>query len=280
MSPTATRRYKARTVFVSDVHLGYRGCQSAYFLDFLRHVETEQLVLVGDVVDLWSLERTIYWPAEHHEALREIARLARSGTRVIYVPGNHDEACREFCGSVIAGIEVRREFVHEAADGRRYLVLHGDEFDGAVQFDPALKRFGGWLYGGLLQLGRGVQWLRRRLGYGHWSLVSWLKLKVRDAREYIDRFERAAAQEAKRRGLHGVICGHIHRPGIRELDGIVYCNDGDWVEHCTALVEDGSGRFGVLCWADRMDAVRPAPAPRAALDPRGLSVAAARERQG
>lgn len=238
-----------RTVFISDVHLGFRGCQAEYLLEFLKQLETDQLVLVGDIVDLWSLRRTMYWPLSHQEVLREILRHARTGTRVVYVPGNHDEGFRELCGGEVAGIDIRRDFIHEAADGKRYLVLHGDDFDGAVQFSGLLKHVGERMYDVILWLGRIVQAARRRLGFGYWSLASWIKHQVPDARRYIDRFEHAAAHAALRHGLDGVICGHIHRPGIRDVDGVRYCNDGDWVEHCSALVEDRNGRLSILNWA-------------------------------
>jgi len=259
--------FRARTVFVSDVHLGFRGCQSTLLLDFLRHLDTERLVLVGDIVDLWSLKRSHFWPEEHQQIVRRILELARSGVEVVYVPGNHDDALREFCGQTVCGIEVRRDFVHVAADGRRYLVLHGDDFDGAVQFSGALRRFGEFMYDIMLRLGRGVHAVRSRLGLGHWSLATWVKQQVPDAREYIARFEHAAAHEAQRRGLDGVICGHIHRPGIRQVGGVQYCNDGDWVEHCTALVEDRSGRMALVEWTERRSGARELPMPLPALDP-------------
>lgn len=253
MRPTDTpsaSRLTARTVFISDVHLGFRGCQAEYLLDFLSRIEADELVLVGDIIDLWSLKRSLYWPVAHHEVLRAILALARTGTRVIYVPGNHDEGFRELCGAEVAGIDIRRDFIHETADGKRYLVLHGDDFDGAVKFSGLLKNVGEWFYDVMLWLGRGVQAVRRRFGFGYWSLATWVKQKIPDARLYIERFEHAAAYAALKHGLDGVICGHIHRPGIRQVDGVTYCNDGDWVEHCSALVEDRNGRLSIVHWAD------------------------------
>jgi len=270
MSPaTPTPLPRLRTAFVSDVHLGFRGCQAEYLLDFLKHLDAEHLVLVGDIVDLWSLKRSVYWPVSHQEVLRAILKLARSGTKVTYVPGNHDEGFRELCGAEVAGITIRRDFIHVAADGRRYLVLHGDDFDNAVKFSGLLKHFGERIYDVLLWAGRGVQAVRRRFGFGHWSLASWIKYQVPDARLYIERFEHAAAHAAARHGLDGVICGHIHRPGIRMVDGIRYCNDGDWVEHCSALVEDRNGRLSLLRWTERADVLgvaEPAVAPRPAFE--------------
>ena len=249
MTPATRPAPRRRTVFISDVHLGSRGCQAEYLRQFPSQLDTEQRVLVGDIVDLWSLKRSMYWPSAHQEVLWMILRLAREGTGVIYVPGNHDEALCEFCGHQVAGIEIRRDFIHETADGKRYLVLHGDDFDAAVTVSGWLKHVGARMYDVLLWLGRLVQSARRRCGFGYWSLATWIKEQVPDALRCIERFEHAAAHAALRHGLDGVICGHIHRPGIRDVDGVRYCNDGDWVEHCTALVEDRSGRLGLVYFA-------------------------------
>lgn len=235
-----------RTLFLSDIHLGSRACEADRLLELLHAVRADRVVLLGDVVDLWSLKKSVYWPDSHHAVVRAILELARGGTEVVYVPGNHDAALRELCGIEVAGIEVCREFVHRTADGKRLLVAHGDAFDGAVQFSGLLRRFGAYMYDLMMWLGRGVHLGRRLLGLGRWSLATWVKERVPDARRYVDRFERAAAHEALRRGLDGIVCGHIHRPGIREVDGILYCNDGDWVEHCTALVEDRTGRLSLV----------------------------------
>jgi UDP-2,3-diacylglucosamine pyrophosphatase LpxH len=259
-------RLDARTVFLSDVHLGSRGCEAERLLAFLRSLRTQRLVLVGDVVDLWSLKRDVYWPESHQEILRTIVDFARRGTEVIYVPGNHDAAFRELCGVDLAGVQVCHDLVHQCADGRRFLVVHGDAFDGAVQFSGVLRRFGAFMYDVMIGLGRGVHAARRVLGLGRWSLATWVKERVPDARRYVDRFERAAAHEALRRGLDGVICGHIHRPGVRELDGILYCNDGDWVEHCTcrrrtpASPPHGPRRPRNRCSIVRPERVPPGPA--------------------
>ena len=199
--------------------------------------------------------------------------MLREGMRVVYVPGNHDEGFRELCGSEISGIEIRRDFIHVAADGKRYLVLHGDDFDHAVKFSGVLKATGEWLYDVILWAGRMIQGVRHRFGFGYWSLATWIKSRVPDARRYIDRFERAAAYEAGRHGLDGVICGHIHQPGIRDVDGVLYCNDGDWVEHCSALVEDRNGQLGLVTFTGaqtELNAVAPVPQ----VSPAPLGVAA------
>jgi UDP-2,3-diacylglucosamine pyrophosphatase LpxH len=244
-----------RSAFISDVHLGTRECQAGELLAFLRGHEMETLYLVGDVMDLWSMRRRIYWPVAHQEVLRAILDKARGGTRVVYVPGNHDDLARSLCGSLLAGVEVHRDCVHETADGKRLLVVHGDEFDGAVRFSPVLRVTGSALYSLILLAARAVTAVRRGMGLPHWSLASWLKSRVGKACEYVERFERAAATEARARGLDGVVCGHIHRPNMTKIEGVLYLNDGDWVEHCTALVESYSGEMHV--WHRRSGVVIP-----------------------
>ena len=239
-----------RTVFISDVHLGYRGCQSDYLLSFLKNVRTETLVLVGDIVDVWSLKRSVYWPNEHQAILKEIFALAKRGTRVIYIPGNHDEQARVLAGAWVAGIEVHAQWTYETATGRRFWVVHGDEFESAVKFSWLLKLVGERLYDSLMWTGRLIQKTRRRFGLGHWSLAAWIKSRVPDARLFIERFESTAAAAAKRRGFDGVICGHMHVPKVRSIADVLYINDGDWVEHCTALTEDRNGRLALIEWTD------------------------------
>jgi UDP-2,3-diacylglucosamine pyrophosphatase LpxH len=241
---------RLRTVFISDVHLGFRGCQARFLLDFLRRVECDQLYLVGDVIDMWALTRSFYWPQEHNDVIRTILGKAKHGTRVVYVPGNHDRPFRDHDGLVMGNVEIRREAIHETADGRRFLVLHGDEFDSIVRASPALESIGSSAYAFVLGLNRYVNAVRQLFGFPYWSLAAFLKHRVKNAVKYIAGFERALAAEARRQGLQGVICGHIHRAEISQLDGIEYCNDGDWVESCTALVEDFDGRLGLLRWTD------------------------------
>jgi UDP-2,3-diacylglucosamine pyrophosphatase LpxH len=239
-----------RSVFISDLHLGTRDCQALELAEFLRNTEMETLFLVGDIVDLWGMRRGIYWPASHQEVLRLIVEKARRGTRVIYVPGNHDELARVLCGSLLAGVEVHAEYVHTTRTGQRLLVMHGDAYDGAVRFSPLLKATGSALYSALLWLGHYVNLARGLCGLPRWSLAAWLKSRVGDAREYVERYERAAAGEALRRGFDGIVCGHIHRPQLARIDGVLYCNDGDWVDHCTALVEDRNGELSL--WDQRV----------------------------
>ena len=242
---------RLRSVFLSDIHLGTRECQAERLLDFLESVQMDCLYLVGDIVDLWSLRGGLYWPQSHAAVLRMIFAKARSGTRVVFIPGNHDERCREFCGQQLGSVEVLRDCVHETADGRRLLVLHGDEFDAAVKCGPWMSTLGTHLYDLLLRWGYRLNAARRLFGFGHWSLVTWLKSRMGKVQRHVGRFESAAAGEARRRGLDGVVCGHIHRPTVATLEGVLYCNDGDWVEHCTALVESPAGELQLWAWPER-----------------------------
>jgi UDP-2,3-diacylglucosamine pyrophosphatase LpxH len=241
------RRY--RSVFLSDVHLGTRGCRADFLADFLRSVECERLYLVGDIVDGWRLRKTWYWDAQHDAVIRLVLRMARHGTAVTYIPGNHDEMFRDWLGLEVAGVRLAAEAEHVAADGRRFLVMHGDAFDSVVRYAKFLALLGDWAYDLALELNRGFNAVRRRLGYPYWSLSQWLKRQVKGAVKAIDRFEEALALEARRRGFDGVVCGHIHHAEMRDIGGVMYMNDGDWVESCTALVEHHDGRFELVDWA-------------------------------
>lgn len=242
------RRY--RTVFLSDVHLGTRGARCDFLVDFLRRVECERLYLVGDIVDGWRLRKSWYWDADHDEVIRLVLRMARTGTQVTYIPGNHDEMFRGWLGLEVAGVRLAREAAHVTADGRRLLVIHGDEFDSVVRYAKVLAHLGDWAYDWALTLNRWFNFARRRLGYPYWSLSQWLKRQVKEAVKAIDRFETALAGEARRRGFDGVVCGHIHHAEMREVGGVLYVNDGDWVESCTALVEHPDGRLELVDWAE------------------------------
>lgn len=241
------RRYRA--VFLSDIHLGARGCQAELLLDFIRELECDTLYLVGDIIDGWKMKSGLYWPQAHNDVVQKILRLARKGVNVIYVPGNHDDRVRDFCGVHFGGVVVARDAVHEAADGKRYLVTHGDEFDGVVTQAKWLAFVGDWSYRALLRLNTSWNLIRRRMGFGYWSLSAFVKLKVKNALQFIENYEAAVAGEARRRGVDGVICGHIHKAEMRDMDGILYINDGDWVESCTAAVEHFDGRFEIIEWA-------------------------------
>jgi UDP-2,3-diacylglucosamine pyrophosphatase LpxH len=256
MSPNPAKPvFRFRTVFISDVHLGFRGCSAEYLLDFLRSIETETLYLVGDIVDIWSLRKSFFWPQAHNDVIRTILGKAKRGTRVVYIPGNHDAIFREYDGSVFGNVEIRREALHETADGRRFVVLHGDEFDSVIKASPLLEAVGNHAYEFILVLNRAVNFLRRRFGFPYWSIAAYLKHKAKTAVKYIANFEKALADEAKRRGVDGMICGHIHRAEIAEIDGVLYCNDGDWVESCTTLTEDFNGRLSLLRWTETKEVV-------------------------
>jgi UDP-2,3-diacylglucosamine pyrophosphatase LpxH len=240
-----------RSIFISDTHLGTRGCRGDFLADFLRRTSALNLFLVGDIIDGWRLRKSWYWDENHDDVLRQILRQARSGTKVTYIPGNHDEMFRSWLpvGVDISGIRLCLEAEHVTADGKRFLIIHGDEFDSVVRYAKFLALLGDWAYTTALVINRWFNAVRRRLGLPYWSLSAWLKLQVKEAVKAIDRFEEALASEARRRGFDGVVCGHIHHAEIRDVDGIVYMNDGDWVESCTALVEHHDGRMELLDWA-------------------------------
>jgi UDP-2,3-diacylglucosamine pyrophosphatase LpxH len=241
--------HRYRTVFISDIHLGTRGCQAELLLDFIRHLECDTLYLVGDIIDGWKLKSGWFWPQSHNDVVQKILRMARKGAQIIYVPGNHDELARDYCGVHFGGVVVTRDAIHETADGKRYLVLHGDEFDGVTRHARWLAFLGDWSYRSVLALNTVFNKIRRRLGFGYWSLSAYLKVKVKNALQFIESFEAAVAEEARRRGVDGVICGHIHKAEMRDIGGVAYINDGDWVESCTALVEHDDGKLEILEWA-------------------------------
>jgi len=245
------RRYRA--IWISDVHLGTRGCKAEFLLDFLNSVETQTLYLVGDIFDGWRMKKSWYWPSSHSAVVQAILKKARKGTRVVYVPGNHDEILRAYTGVHFCDIEVVEHTVHTTADGRRFLVLHGDRFDGVVKYAKWLALLGDWAYNIMISLNNWLNLARRKLGFGYWSLSAYLKFKVKNAVQFIDDFERTVAAEAKRHAVDGVICGHIHHAEHRDIQGVTYVNDGDWVESCTALVEHTSGRMEILNWAEERE---------------------------
>ncbi|MBR7781250.1 UDP-2,3-diacylglucosamine diphosphatase [Undibacterium sp. LFS511W] len=241
---------KYRTIWISDLHLGTTGCQAARLLEFLKATESETLYLVGDIIDGWQLKRRWYWDQTHNNIIQTVLKKAKKGTNVIFVPGNHDESVRQFIDLNFGGIQIRDELVHTTADGRRLLVLHGDRFDGVIACAKWLAYLGDSLYTMILKFNQIYNIWRARAGLPYWSLSQYLKLKVKNAVSYITRFEDALAEEARRKGLHGVICGHIHKPEIRDINGILYCNDGDWVESLSALVEDAAGELSIVTWHD------------------------------
>ena len=262
-------RHRVRTVWISDLHLGTPGCQAAALLDFLRSVECDTLYLVGDIIDGWQLRRQWYWPQIHNDLVQKLLRKARKGTRVVFVPGNHDEFARKYLGHNFGGVDVVDDAVHVTADGRTLWVTHGDYFDGVIQCAKWLAHVGDWAYELTLRFNRHLNTWRARLGLPYWSLSRYLKLKVKRAVSYVSDFEVAVAREARERGVHGVVCGHIHHAEMRTIDGVLYCNDGDWVESLTALVEHPDGRLEILDWSDRTGrgarTALPVPEPQAAI---------------
>ena len=256
-----------RTVWISDLHLGTPGCQAGALLDFLRSVECETLFLVGDIIDGWQLRRHWYWPQAHNDVVQKLLRKARRGTRVIFVPGNHDEFARRYVQHNFGGIDVVEDWIHHTADGRRLWVTHGDLFDGVIQCARWLAHAGDWAYELTLKINRHLNSWRARLGLPYWSLSRYLKFKVKRAVSYVSDFEVAVAREARRRGVHGVVCGHIHHAELRDIDGILYANDGDWVESLTALVEHADGTLEIIDWSGRSVAGthRRAPLPAEAV---------------
>ena len=264
-NPKSGSRLKIRTAFVSDIHLGTAGCNADLLVDFLKSIEVETLYLVGDIVDGWRLKRGWYWPQRHNDVVRRVLKMAKHGTRVVYIPGNHDEFLRDFCGLHFGGVELAREAIHETADGRRLLVLHGDEFDGVVLYARWLAFLGDHAYELLLKLNLVFNAIRRRLGMPYWSLSAHLKRKVKNAVEFVGRFEEAVAHAAATHGVDGIVCGHIHTAEIRRIGNVTYYNDGDWVESCTALTEHPDGRFELIDWAAHVRQRQAAAVPGKAL---------------
>ncbi len=258
-------RRQYRTVWISDVHLGTRGCNAEMLIDFLDHVDSETMYLVGDMIDGWAMKKRLYWPATHNDIVWRVLKRAKRGTRIVYIPGNHDEMFRQFAGLNFGGVEILRQAIHETADGRRLLVLHGDEFDAITMSHRWLAHLGDAAYEGMMALNRWLNSVRRLFNLPYWSLSKYAKQKVKNAVSFISQFEEVVAHEAAHRGIHGVIAGHIHKAEMRTIQGVEYYNDGDWVEGCTALVEHYDGTMEILHWADEM-AARDAPESEARLE--------------
>ncbi len=246
LEPSNPDSLRVRTVWISDLHLGTPGCQAEPLLDFLRTVQCDTLYLVGDIIDGWQLRRSWYWPQAHNDVVQKVLRKARKGTKVIFVPGNHDEFARKYVAHNFGGVDVVEECIHVTADGRRLWITHGDLFDGVIQCAKWLAYLGDAAYELALKMNRYLNSVRARVGLPYWSLSRYLKLKVKRAVSYVSDFEEAVAREARKRGVDGVVCGHIHHAEIRDISGILYCNDGDWVESLTALVEHPDGRLEIL----------------------------------
>jgi UDP-2,3-diacylglucosamine pyrophosphatase LpxH len=241
-----TQRYRA--IWISDVHLGTRACKADFLLDFLRSTDSEYLYLVGDIVDGWRLRKSWYWTQSHNDVIQKILRKARKGTKVVYIPGNHDEWLRDYTDHHFGGVLLLAEAIHVTADGRTLLVTHGDAFDGVVRYARWLALLGDWAYELTLRINNVFNLARRHLGYPYWSLSAYLKSRVKNAVQFVSDYANAIAAEARAHRVDGIVCGHIHQPEIREMEGVLYCNDGDWVESCSALVEHFDGRLEILHW--------------------------------
>ena len=246
-SPT---RY--RTIWISDLHLGTRNSKAEFLLDFLRKTESDKLYLVGDIIDAWAMKRSWYWIQSHNDVIQKILRKARKGTDIVFITGNHDEFLRQFGKLQFGRITMTPQAIHQTADAKRLLVLHGDQFDNVMKYARWLALLGDHAYEFALTLNRWFNHFRVKMGYPYWSISAYLKHKVKNAVNFISSFEETVAREAKRSNVDGVICGHIHHAEMRAIDGFLYCNTGDWVESCTALVEHMDGRLEILRWIDTM----------------------------
>jgi len=248
MTRDPRRPVKVRTLFLSDIHLGYRRARVRELADFLASIDAERVVLVGDIIDALSLGQRFFWTAEHTNVVRALLAKRRAGARLIFIPGNHDASLAMFAEVLNGQLEVHREWVHRTARGQRLLVIHGDQFDGIVPCAPWLTRLGDALYYATIGLSHGVNNVRRAFGRPYWPMVERIKLGIGPSVRYIERFEEVAASHARKEGYDGVVCGHIHRANLRNIDGTVYSNTGDWVESCSALIETLDGELQLLRW--------------------------------
>lgn len=242
-----------RTLFISDVHLGSKGCQAELLLDFLRYHSAEKVYLVGDIVDGWRLKKNWYWPQKHNDVVQKLLRLARKGAQVFYLPGNHDEFLRDYLGVDFGGVTVVDRVVHETADGRRLLVIHGDQFDIVVRHAKWLATLGDGAYVFAIKMNTHVNKLRRAFGLSYWSLSAWAKMKVKSAVNFVGEFEKALCHEAERTNVDGVVCGHIHHATMHNDYGIEYINTGDWVESCSLVAENHDGTMEIIRWTELKD---------------------------
>ncbi len=252
---THTERRQYRTLFLSDIHLGTKACQAEHLLEFLKYYDADTIFLVGDVIDFWRIKASPYWPQSHNDVIQKLLRKVRKGSRIIYIPGNHDEDLRAYCGQHFGGIEFKLQDMHIAADGRKFLIMHGDEFDVVIRYVKWLAFLGDWAYVMALGLNTTFNKMRRQFGLPYWSLSAYLKYKVKKAVNFIGDFETTLASEARRQEADGVICGHIHHAGMRDINGVTYINTGDWVESVTAAVENHDGTFEIIRWSEIMQTV-------------------------
>jgi UDP-2,3-diacylglucosamine pyrophosphatase LpxH len=242
---------KIRSLFLSDIHLGSRACRAGELLSLLKNYDAQHIFLLGDIIDFWAMSRSLYWPAEHNTVVQKILKRARHGTKVMLIPGNHDEALREYVGCNFGDITVERHYVYTALDGKRYALLHGDEYDHVTTYHRWLSVLGDVSYTMLVHTNRALSWMRRKIGVrGHWSLADYAKRNVLRAVCFISDYEKAIVHDVKQMGVDGVICGHIHTPVIKRMSDVIYINCGDWVDNCTAIVETYDGEMNLVRWVD------------------------------
>lgn len=267
METTTSRKQplKCRTVWISDLHLGYRGCKAEFLLDFLNNVECDYLYLVGDIFDIWYMQQKgLYWPQSHSNVVRSILGKAKHNTRVIYIPGNHDEVFRNYDGLKFGNVEIHNRYIHQAVDGKQLLMLHGDEFDNEVISNPVVSFIGDKSNNILLYINRHLYTFHRKMGLSYRSLSAYLKGKVKTAVNVMARFQAAIIREARQSKVDGIVCGHQHHAQIKDIDGFLYCNDGDWVEDCTSLIEHYDGSLELLRWRENITSLAVYPAEQAA----------------
>ncbi|MEY3825147.1 MAG: hypothetical protein RLZZ13_1122 [Pseudomonadota bacterium] len=243
--------FNYRSIWISDFHLGTRGCQSELLLEFIKHTQSEKLYLVGDIIDGWALKNTWYWPQSHNDVVQKILRKARHGTEVFYISGNHDEVMRGFAPVNFGGVSILNQIIHETVDKKKYLVVHGDQFDGIIQCAKWLAMLGSITYDFLIYFNRYINFFRKKLGYEYWSLSNYLKFTVKNAVKFVSEYEKLVSNYAKQFKVEGIICGHIHHANMQSMNGIHYINDGDWVESCTALVEHFDGKLELINWTEK-----------------------------
>ncbi|CAO6132204.1 UDP-2,3-diacylglucosamine hydrolase [Candidatus Pelagibacterales bacterium] len=243
--------FNYRSIWISDFHLGTRGCQSELLLEFIKHTQSEKLYLVGDIIDGWALKNTWYWPQSHNDVVQKILRKARHGTEVFYLSGNHDEVTRGFAPVNFGGVSILNQIIHETVDKKKYLVVHGDQFDGIIQCAKWLAMLGSITYDFLIYFNRYINFFRKKLGYEYWSLSNYLKFTVKNAVKFVSEYEKLVCNYAKQFKVEGIICGHIHHANMQYMNEIHYINDGDWVESCTALVEHFDGKLELINWTEK-----------------------------
>ena len=243
--------FNNKTIWISDLHLGTRGCQAELLLEFIKYNNSEKLYLVGDIIDAWALKNSWYWPQLHNDVVQKILKKARNGTKVFYISGNHDEIVRKFTPITFGEVKIENQLIHETVDKKKYLIIHGDQFDGVMQYARWLAILGSITYDFLIYFNRYINFFRSKFGYEYWSLSKYLKFKVKNAVKFVSQYQKLIVNYAVHEKVDGIICGHIHSPEDSHLNNVHYINDGDWVESCTALVEHFDGRLEIIHWIEK-----------------------------